>query len=69
MWHRANMRSHCIPHAVMQIRDFSLLRASEFFVFRKMKMPEIINHPLCGCIAIMRDEKLCAELHLLPESA
>ena len=31
------------------IMDFSLLRASEFFVFRKMKMPETINHPLCGC--------------------
>ena len=29
--------------------DFSLLRTSEFFVFRKMKMPETINHPLCGC--------------------
>ena len=27
---------------------FSLLRASEFFVFRKMEMPEIINHLLCG---------------------
>ena len=33
--------------------DFSLLRASEFFVFRKMKMPETINHPLCGCASIV----------------
>ena len=29
--------------------DFRLLRASEFFGFRKMKMPETINHRLCGC--------------------
>ena len=28
---------------------FSQLRALEFFVFRKMEMPETINHPLCGC--------------------
>ena len=35
------------------IMDFSLLRASEFFVFRKMKMPETINHPLCGCASIV----------------
>lgn len=26
----------------------SLLRASEFFVLRKMEMPEIMNHLLCG---------------------
>lgn len=34
-----------IPALIM---GFSLLRASEFFVFRKMEMPEIINHLLCG---------------------
>ena len=28
---------------------FSQLKASEFFVFRKMEMPETDNHPLCGC--------------------
>ena len=27
---------------------FSLLRALEFFVFRKMEMPETKTHPLCG---------------------
>ena len=31
------------------INGFSQLKASEFFVFRKMEMPETDNHPLCGC--------------------
>jgi len=30
------------------IMGFSLLRALEFFVIRKMEMPETINHLLCG---------------------
>lgn len=30
------------------IMDFSLLSMAEFFVFRKMKSYEIINHLLCG---------------------
>ena len=30
------------------IMGFSLLRGFGVFVFRKMEMPEIINHLLCG---------------------
>ena len=36
------------PAGAPLFMGFSLLRASEFFVFRKMEMPETINHLLCG---------------------
>ena len=35
-------------HLFFWFMDFSLLSVSEFFVFRKMKTYEIINHLLCG---------------------
>ena len=36
----------CFHRKQFFIMGFGLLRASEFFVFRKMEMPEIINHLL-----------------------
>ena len=35
-------------HVAHFIIGFSLLRALEFFVIRKMEMPETKNHLLCG---------------------
>jgi hypothetical protein len=42
---------------VFFIMGFSLLRALEFFAFRKMEMPETEIHPLCGCESRSYTEK------------
>ena len=44
---------------------FSLLRALEFFVFRKMEMPEAKIHPLCGCeVCVIQKNHLSAIIRL-----
>ena len=37
-----------MPDALLLLMGFILLRVLEFFVFRKMEMPETKNHLLCG---------------------
>ena len=49
--HRDNLRNS--QSVFLIVMGFSLLRASKFFVFRKMEMPETINHLL------LRVEPIC----------